>query len=350
MARPFFALLTLSLLLSACTQRMICPAYQSAFIYDKNELRKKFSYFQEDSTPKILMASKNKYLIAEPISYRKKIRLMQTVEMKPVNPVLPDSLTTGDEDLEEGMDGEDGVIPGAELDLAARSVIDSTYIVDVPVDSTQTYADSVYVISKDKELRLLKYNFPDSLKFDEATGKYVPETPEYVVTDIRYNVEQDNYMWYLRNNLVLPDVRLSQLQQNAQQQAEAKGSKKTKEKKGFFGFFKNLFKKKEKEPVDTTEQQIKPKPADDFDFVEDDSVRQAQQDSIKASQPAEKKGTLSFLKKKDKDDADESDEEIATPQEKPKRKRKEKKPKTEVADEPVDEAIVEEEEDADSGF
>ena len=87
MARPFFVLLSLSLLFSACTQRMICPAYQSAFIYDKNELRKRFSYFQEDSTPKILMASKTKYLIAEPISYRKKLRAMQQFE-----PRLPVSM------------------------------------------------------------------------------------------------------------------------------------------------------------------------------------------------------------------------------------------------------------------
>ena len=103
MARPFFALLTLSLLFSACTQRMICPAYQSAFIYDKNELRKKFSYFEEDSTPKLLVASKTKYLIAEPMSYRQKLRSLQTVAMKPVNPVLPDSMTV-DEDM-EGIDG-----------------------------------------------------------------------------------------------------------------------------------------------------------------------------------------------------------------------------------------------------
>jgi hypothetical protein len=91
---------------------MICPAYQSAFIYDKNELRKRFSYFQEDSTPKILMASKTKYLIAEPISYRKKLRMMQTVAMKPVNPVVPDSLTMGKDDLIAEMEGEDGVVPG----------------------------------------------------------------------------------------------------------------------------------------------------------------------------------------------------------------------------------------------
>ena len=310
MVRPFFALLTLSLLLSACTQRMICPAYQSAFIYDKNELRKKFSYFEEDSTPKLLVASKTKYLIAEPMSYRKKLRSMQTVPMKPVNPILPDSMRV-DEDM-EGIDGEDGVVPGAELDLAARSVIDSTYIVDVPIDSTQTYVDSIYVISKDKELRLLKYNFPDSLKYDESTGTYVRETPAYSVKDIRYNVEQDNYMWYLRNALVLPDVRLSQIQQSAQDAAANAKSKTT--KKGFFGFFKNLFKKKEKEAADSTDQQSRPAPIDDFDFVENDSIRQHQQDSIRAAQPAQKKGAFSILKKKNKKKDSEED--------RPKRRRK----------------------------
>lgn len=338
MARPFFVLLSLSLLLSACTQRMICPAYQSAFIYDKNELRKRFSYFQEDSTPKILMASKTKYLIAEPISYRKKLRAMQTVAMKPVNPVVPDSLTMGKDDLIEEMEGEDGVVPGAELDLAARSVIDSTFIEDVPQDTSQTYVDSVYVISKDKELRLLKYNFPDSLKFDEATGRYVSETPEYVVQDVRFNVEQDNYMWYLRNSLVLPDVRLSQLQQNAQKEAEANGSKTVKKKAGFFGFFKNLFKKKQKEEVDTVDH-TQPKASDDFDYIENDSIRQHQQDSIKAAQPVEKKG---FLKKKKKDEAT-LDE--AAPIEPPKRKKKEKKPKVDPPTEPKQDDVTEDAEE-----
>jgi len=329
---------------------MICPAYQSAFIYDQDELRKRFSYFQEDSTPKIFTASKTKYLIAEPMSYRKKIRSMQTVAMKPVNPLVPDSLKVGNDSLDEelagGEEGEDGVVPGAELDLAARSVIDSTYIEDVPQDTSQTYADSIYVISKDKELRLLKYNFPDSLKYDEATGKYVSETPKYVVQDVRYNVEQDNYMWYLRNNLVLPDVRLSQLQQSAQKAADAKAAKGEKKKKGFFGFFKGLFKKKEQEPIDSTEQ-MQPKSSDDFDFVENDSIRQHQQDSIRAAQPAEKKG---FLKRKKKKEEAPAEEEI-TPVEEPKNKRREKKPKDEDATRPKDPLLDDEEtEDADSGF
>jgi hypothetical protein len=342
MARPFFALLTLSLLFSACTQRMICPAYQSAFIYDKNELRKKFSYFEEDSTPKLLVASKTKYLIAEPMSYRKKLRSLQTVAMKPVNPVLPDSMTV-DEDM-EGIDGEDGVVPGAELDLAARSVIDSTYIVDVPIDSTQTYVDSIYVITKDKELRLLKYNFPDSLKYDEASGQYVRETPAYSVKDIRYNVEQDNYMWYLRNALVLPDVRLSQIQQSAQDAAA--NTKSTAKKKGFLGFFKNLFKKKEKEAVDSTDQEVQPAPIDDFDYVENDSIRQRQQDSIRAAQPAQKKGAFSILKKKNKKRDSEANDQ------KPNRKRKEK-PADDVIlppkEEPIeDDLIIEDDEETDS--
>ena len=148
MARALAVVLLFCIALGGCTQRLICPAYQSAFIYDKEALRKKFSYFVDDSTPKILTASKTKYLIAQPTSYARKIRSLQTVEMKPVFPVVPDSLR------------DDYVVSKAELDSAARSIIDSTYIVDVPQknDSTQSAEDSVYVITKDKEVRLLKYD------------------------------------------------------------------------------------------------------------------------------------------------------------------------------------------------
>lgn len=235
------------LALGACTQRTICPAFQSAFIYDKNELRKKFSYFQEDSTPKILTASKTKYLIAEPVSYSRKVASLQTIEMKDVYPVVPDSLSTG---------GDDDVSL-AELDRAARSVIDSTYIVDTnrpPADSLQaTGEDSVYVITKDKEVRMLRFK-SDSIS--------------YKVDEVRYNTDQDNYMWYLRDVLVLPDVRLAKLQGNE------KDEKARKEKKGIKGFFKNLFKKKEKKAeVDSTQvEPVEEKSEFDFDYTETDSV------------------------------------------------------------------------------
>ncbi|HEX6890746.1 MAG TPA: hypothetical protein VF141_08635 [Chryseolinea sp.] len=322
MARPFFVLLSLSLLLSACTQRLICPAYQSAYIYDQEELRKKFSYFQEDSTPKMLTASKTKYLIAEPVSYRKKLRSMQTVAMKDVNPVLPDSMKVG----EEGLMGEDGVVPGAELDLAARSVIDSTYIVDVPQDTTQAVGDSVYVISKDKEVRLLKYNTPDSAVYDETSGRYVSKTPKYGVADVRFNVEQDNYMWYLRKNLVLPDVRVAQSEQQ-------KETKKKKEKKGFF---KNLFKRKKKDAVDSTAIPVTPKPEDDFDYVDEDE-QQPTEEQVQ-EEPKKKRG---LFKKKEKT------AEVGPEEEKPvkeKKKKKEKKPKIDNGDTPK------EQEEEDDGF
>lgn len=296
------------LALSACTQRLVCPAYQSAFIYDQNELRKKFSYFQEDSTPKVLTASKNKYLVAEEVSYRKKLASMATVEMKEVNPKVPDSLTL------------DGDVSLAELDLAARSVIDSTYIVDVArdADSLVTDEDSVYVITKDKELRYLRYN---------------KDSVQYKVDDIRLNVDQDNYMWYLRDWLVLPDVRL------AQQQGSAKSEKAAKKKgKGIKGFFSNLFRKKKKVPQDSLQTAEPPVERSEFDFDYEDL--DGEQNAEAEEQPAEKK-KFSLLKKR-KDTAAGEDQPA-----KPKKEKRSKKSKTQPAEE---QPAEEEEKEKDDGF
>ncbi|MBL7856801.1 MAG: hypothetical protein JNM57_03860 [Cyclobacteriaceae bacterium] len=291
MVRTFLCFFGLSMALGACTQRMVCPAYQSAFIYDKEELRKKFSYFQEDSTPKILTASKNKYLVAEPVTYRKKIRSMQTVEMKQIPVKVPDSLT---------MDGD---VSLAELDMAARSVMDTIMASGYQKrDTTQVEEDSVYVITKDKELRLLKYN-PDSLK--------------YSVVDVRLNVDQDNYMWYLRNYLILPDVRLAkQQQQNAKEEGKS-----SKSKKGVKGFFKNLFKKKKATATDSTSLVAPVRSESEFDYVDDEEGNV--KENVALEEKKEKKGAFSFLKKKDK--AQTTGDQL--PSDKPAKKKKEKKQK-----------------------
>src|SRR5436190_14647884 len=130
MTRGFLVIFAVFALLSACTQRLICPAYQSSFIYDKEALRQKFSYFKGDSTPKILTVSKNKYLIAVPESYRKTYRKMQTIEMKPIYPKKPDTLQKVDDDMML-----------AELDSASA---DSLARGKEPGDST-------YAITKTKE-------------------------------------------------------------------------------------------------------------------------------------------------------------------------------------------------------
>jgi len=316
MLRALFVFIIGGILLAGCTQRVICPAYQSAFIYDKEALRKKFSIFQEDdSTPKVFAASKTKYLIAEPVSYRKKIRSMQTIEMKPVYVQLPDSLQPGYD-----PNAEDGVVPGAELDAAARSVIDSIYIVDVPKDTAQNAEDSVYMITRDKEIRVLKYDMPDSLILDPATGKWVRETPRYYVTQVTYNVDQDSYMWYLRDYLVLPDVRMAQQQRGDKAKAEAKAKK---SEKGIRGFFKHLFGKKKKHEVDSAALRAQQQPKEEFDYVDEDE--QLKDPAQQTAPPAKKGGLFSKFKKKNKTTAPPTD---APAEEKPKKSRKEKKAKT----------------------
>jgi len=200
MIRAFILSVGLFALFGACTQRLVCPAYQSSFIYDQTALKQKFSYFKEDSTPKILTASKNKYLIAVPESYRAKYRRMQTIEMKPVYPVIPDSLKPIDKDLM----------------LAESDPTDTTALASEGLQP----GDSTYAITKTKE---------------------------------KYNLDQDLYMWYFRDMLVMPDVRAAMEKKNEKEEEGTAGKEVVKEK-GIKGFFKNLnpFKKKAKSDSLTT--------------------------------------------------------------------------------------------------
>ena len=254
MSRIFLLSIGFTLLLGSCTQRLICPAYQSAFIYDKETLRKKFSYLQEDSTPKIFTASssKSKYLVAVPESYRKKLRALQTVEMKPIYPVIPDSLKMNE---------------GGDLILAERDVIDSA--------STQPskgldLADTAYAITKAKE---------------------------------KFNVEQDNYMWYFRNVLVLPDVRAAMKGKNEADEESVSASKKEKKTmKGPFGFLRKLFSKKS-----TDSSAVK---STSLPLVSDSTVANPQKDTTKKKSKKEKKaeGKLPDGKAGKKDSKKEEDD------------------------------------------
>jgi hypothetical protein len=221
-----FLVVALVALLGACTQRLVCPAYQSSFIYDKEAVRQKFSYFKEDSTPKVYTASKNKYLVAVPESYRKKYRKMQTVEMTPVYPVKSDSLKN-------------------EFHLAEADSADST------AQQKTNPADTIYAITKTKE---------------------------------RYNLDQDLYMWYFREMLVLPDVRAS-MEKKAESKENSPAAKK--EKKGIAGFFKNLFKKKPK--TDSTGAAITPPPTADVNGPEQPKKKRGGLFKKKAVDPTPKK-------------------------------------------------------------
>jgi len=151
-------ILTAVLLLTGCGgSKVICPAYQSSFIHDKEALRAKFSYFEADSTPKVFRGgTKNKYLVAVPESYRKKYRRLQTVEMKTIYPVLPDSLPA---------DSVDTAVAGLQLDSLGNEV-----------------SDESGMVQKTMEFRITR-------------------------TKEKYNNDQDFYMWFFRKSLLLPDIR-----------------------------------------------------------------------------------------------------------------------------------------------
>lgn len=239
----------------ACTERMICPAYQSAFIHDKDALKRQFSYFNEDSTPKVFEASKDRFLIIEPVSYHRKLRSLQTIAMTDIYPELE----------EDSLDMEDD-----QFYLAERDVI----------DSTQLNQDSTYMISLKRE---------------------------------RFNTEQELYLWYLKDYLVYPDVRLLQEQSlEAAQEIEPEEEK--------VGFFKRLFGKKKKKDEET-EFDVETNATDI-----DDNIDEAN------APPKEKKGLFGRKKKKN------SEEENLEDPVKEKKRKKKKDKEEEEQEESVDPA------------
>jgi hypothetical protein len=197
--RQYIVGIILVVAVSSCTQRMICPAYQSAFIHDKATLDRKFSYFGEDSMPKILEASKDRHLLIDPVTYRKRMRSLQTVEMKDIYPQKPDSLLFDDE-----------------FALAERET-----------KSGDLYDSAALVAERPSE--------PGALASASDSGVYVIS-----IKKEKFNIDQELYLWYLKDYLVYPDVKL-QMEQDAENNKALQ--KESGEKKGFF---KRLFGKKNK--------------------------------------------------------------------------------------------------------
>lgn len=242
---------------ASCTQKMICPAYQSAFIHDKPTQRETFVYYNENQNqsreivasnsktitlparvdsiwsksdglkgpalPKERRVRKDRYLLLPEKTYRKAVKALATIPMKPVYPKLEVDSSTLAPDL-----------VGAEMDSATLAA---------QTAKKKPAEDSVYVISKAKE---------------------------------KFNLDQDNYMWYFRQILVLPDVRIAM--QGSKENKAVAGEK----AKG--GFFKNLFKKKVKSKTPLAE--VAPS-----------------NDSTSVTLPKTKKGVGGLFKKKAKVDA-----------------------------------------------
>jgi hypothetical protein len=271
MTRALVFCLACIITLTGCNvQRTVCPAYQSAFLFDKSVEKKTFVLYNENKNqPQEILASnsktmtlpardsswdksvviqapslpperrvkKDRYLLLPKKTYRKALRALQTVPMKPVYPKKQ----------------EDSLDIKKALDSAARSITDTIRSKGTD-ESKGEGEDSVYVITKAKE---------------------------------KFNVDQDNYMWYFRDVLVLPDVRLAMEEGKLEKSAKAAEGKKVKQ--SLFQKLKGIFRKKPKTKRDSTalvNQEINPS----------DST------SASANQPAvkKKKGLGGLFKKKAK--------------------------------------------------
>lgn len=79
------------LYLSACQQKMICPAYHSYFILDVEETKNTFSLFGADSLPKKNWdVDKEKYGIAKEIPEEKKLKEMRIISMNSIYKKIED--------------------------------------------------------------------------------------------------------------------------------------------------------------------------------------------------------------------------------------------------------------------
>ncbi|EMR00728.1 hypothetical protein [Cesiribacter andamanensis] len=87
--RGLFLLLTLLAVFSACQERMICPAYQSTFIFDEEVRYQLFTKFEADSMPKQYAGvDKNLFGLIKKQPRKKKERQMAIVAMRNILPLL----------------------------------------------------------------------------------------------------------------------------------------------------------------------------------------------------------------------------------------------------------------------
>jgi len=293
MLKALTYLIVCACVLTGCsTQRVICPAYQSAFIFDKPTERSTFVHYNENKNqPQEVLASnsktlnlpardsswdksvvmpgpalpferrvkKDRYLLLPKKTYKQALRALQTVKMKPVYPKKEEV---------------DSLAIKQALDSAARSVTDTLRATASAKKPKVQQEDSVYVITKEKE---------------------------------KFNLDQDNYMWYFRDVLVLPDVRIGMEGAKADKAAVAE---KKEVKQSFFAKLKNLFKKKPKKVADTTALKSMVPEEENYDTGLDSTAVQQPQDTLVNQQPNKqpkskktkpvKTKSLGLLKKKPK--------------------------------------------------
>jgi len=84
----------MSIMMSACSRGVICPAFQSSFILNDSIRDVTFSMFGPDSLPKSYLTAKNNFGIIENQTRREKINEIKTIEMVTIyDPAIPEDST-----------------------------------------------------------------------------------------------------------------------------------------------------------------------------------------------------------------------------------------------------------------
>ncbi len=264
-----FYILMICIVLAGCKADMICPAYQSYFLIDENAQRNQFRYFAQDSLPRrdIFYSTLDKNgLVA-------KTSLVAYVDQ---DWVRNREIRTVNMEVVYPVISDSLLFAGDVMMYAETDVVDSTAL--------------------------------DSARMAAQT--------------FRYGADQKYYNWYFRDKLVWKD------------ELEGKNTKEDTsledkvEKAGFFGFFKNLFKKKDK----TT---------DDAEGLESSTVQEKED----LDEEPKKKGLFKKKEKKPKKPKPEKDK-----SNKPKKDKSNKSKKEDLLENTIPDSPAKEEDDGEDDF
>ncbi len=300
MLRALIASVCALFMLGSCTQRTICPAYQSAFIYDKKKSIETFAYYNDDTLKakeielsngkKVTLPARNKSIQygANP-TYADKVKRdrSDSSDREKYPDVYASAAPSQQQIMNKPYRSNYQVLPGPALPKE-RYVKYDRYLL-LP---RKTYKKAVRALNTVPMTKV----YPEKPKPDSAltirgaeqdstavarVKKRADSTYMITLAREKYNTEQENYLWYMRKDIILPDAWYARYGtegegggETPQTQAGAQPQKKK-------GFFQNLFKKKPKTRDSLAVESVAPQPTD----------------SAKTKPP--RKG-LSLFKKKDK--------------------------------------------------
>lgn len=221
-------------LLVSCKADMICPAYQSYFLLDENAQKNQFAYFAQDSLPR--------------------------------------------KDLFHTTSDKNGLVAKTSLfEYINKDWSRNRELKTVPMTVVYPELSDSLLFSGDA-LMLAETDVVDTAALDSA---------RLAAQTFQYNVDQKYYNWYFRGKLVWQD--------ELDEDKEAPEAKDNIEKKGIFSFIKNLFKKKDKEPVKKEEPVT-----NNYDITQPPPAQDTPTTEAENKPPIEEATTKEKKKKKEK--------------------------------------------------